>query len=142
MKLSVLALDYDGTIATDAGVERDVRAAIAQARTSGITVLLVTGRILSELRRVAGDLHFVDGVVAENGAVVHFPDSEHTSVLAPRVAPPLVSGFEAERLSFRAGECLVELLLVLDAALEELGDGDRGEAIAFDDLVDLFDGGG
>ncbi len=46
----------------------------------GITVLLVTGRILDELRRVAGDLHFVDGVVAENGAVVHFPDSGHTSV--------------------------------------------------------------
>ena len=108
MKLSVLALDYDGTIATDAGVDPDVRAAIAQARTSGITVLLVTGRILSELRRVAGDLHFVDGVVAENGAVVHFPASDHTSVLAPRVAPPLVSGFEAERLSFRTGDCLID----------------------------------
>lgn len=108
MKLSVLALDYDGTIATDAGVDPDVRAAIAQARTSGITVLLVTGRILSELRRVAGDLHFVDGVVAENGAVIHFPDSEHTSVLAPRVAPQLVSGLEAERIAFRAGECLLD----------------------------------
>ena len=108
MKLSVLALDYDGTIATDAGVDPDVRAAIAQARTSGITVLLVTGRSLSELRRVAGDLHFVDGVVAENGAVIHFPDSEHTSVLAPRVAPQLVSGLEAERIAFRAGECLLD----------------------------------
>lgn len=108
MKLSVLALDYDGTIATDRGVDAEMRGAIAEARTNGITVLLVTGRILSELRRVAGDLHFVDGVVAENGAVVHFPDSEHTSVLAPRVAPPLLSGFEAERLSFSAGECLID----------------------------------
>ncbi|HVG71828.1 MAG TPA: HAD hydrolase family protein [Vicinamibacterales bacterium] len=108
MKLSVLALDYDGTIATDRGVDVEVRRAIAEARTNGITVLLVTGRILSELRRVAGDLHFVDGVVAENGAVVHFPDSEHTSVLAPRVTPSLVSGFEAEHLSFRTGECLID----------------------------------
>ena len=47
MKPSVLALDYDGTIATDRGIDRDVRDAIAAARTSGITVLLVTGRILS-----------------------------------------------------------------------------------------------
>ena len=108
MKPSVLALDYDGTIATDRGIERDVRDAIAAARTSGITVLLVTGRILSELRRVAGDLHFVDGVVAENGAVVHFPDSEHTSVLAPRVAERLARGLEADGIPFQAGECLID----------------------------------
>jgi hydroxymethylpyrimidine pyrophosphatase-like HAD family hydrolase len=108
MKLSVLALDYDGTIATDRGVDADVRHAIAAARTSGITVLLVTGRILSELRRVAGDLHFVDGVIAENGAVVHFPASEHTSVLAPRVAEPLVTALDQERLAFRAGDCLID----------------------------------
>lgn len=108
MKTSVLALDYDGTIATDRGIDRDVRDAIAAARTSGITVLLVTGRILSELRRVAGDLHFVDGVVAENGAVVHFPDSDHTSVLAPRVAERLVRGLETDRIPFQAGDCLID----------------------------------
>jgi hydroxymethylpyrimidine pyrophosphatase-like HAD family hydrolase len=108
MKLSVLALDYDGTIASNGGVDVDVRAAIAQARISGITVLLVTGRILSELRRVAGDLHFVDGVVAENGAVVHFPDSGHTSVLAPRLAAALVTGLQAEQLPFQGGECLID----------------------------------
>ena len=55
-------------------------------------MLLVTGRILDELRRVAGDLHFVDGVIAENGAVIHFPDSGHTSTLAP----PASEGFMAE----------------------------------------------
>ena len=108
MKLSVLALDFDGTIATDAGVDREVRAAIAQARTNGITVLLVTGRILSELRRVAGDLHFVDGVVAENGAVIHYPDSDHTSVLAPRLVEPLVTGLAKEALRFQTGECLID----------------------------------
>ena len=108
MKLSVLALDYDGTIATDRGVDPDVRQAIAQARTDGITVLLVTGRILSELRRVAGDLHFVDGVIAENGAVVHFPDSDHTSVLAPGVVEPLIRALESERVPFRAGKCLID----------------------------------
>jgi len=108
MKLSVLALDYDGTIATNGHVDADVRQAIAEARTSGITVLLVTGRILSELRRVAGDLHFVDGVIAENGAVVHFPDSDHTSVLAPRLAEPLVKALEREGVAFQPGESLID----------------------------------
>ena len=50
---------------------------------AGLTVVLVTGRILDQLRQVAGDLHFVDAVVAENGAVVHFPDSGYTTLLAP-----------------------------------------------------------
>jgi len=40
-----------------------------------VTVILVTGRILDDLRRVAGDLSFVDAVVAENLALVHFPGS-------------------------------------------------------------------
>ena len=63
MKLSVIALDYDGTIAQGDRLDPSVRGAIADARTRGITVLLVTGRILSELRRVAGDLHFVDATI-------------------------------------------------------------------------------
>jgi hypothetical protein len=41
MWLAALALDYDG----------------------GVIVLLVTGPILSQLRRVAGDLNFVDGII-------------------------------------------------------------------------------
>lgn len=54
MRLSVLALDYDGTIARHDRLDPSVLDAIATARTRGITVVLVTGRILNELRRVAG----------------------------------------------------------------------------------------
>ena len=43
MKLSVLALDYDGTVARHDALDPGVRAAIAAARTAGIVVLLVTG---------------------------------------------------------------------------------------------------
>ena len=44
MKLSVIALDYDGTIATSDVVAHAMRAAIAAARTERITAVLVTGR--------------------------------------------------------------------------------------------------
>lgn len=107
MKLSVLALDYDGTIARHDTRDAAVRDAIADARTRGVIVLLVTGRILDELRRVAGDLHFVDGVVAENGAVVHFPDSEHTSLVAPPVPDAFVAELGRRGIPFTAGQCLV-----------------------------------
>lgn len=86
MKLCVLALDYDGTVATNDRLDPSVAAAIATLRGRGVKVLLVTGRILGELQRVAHDLRFVDAVVAENGAVVYFPDSGHRTVLAPRSA--------------------------------------------------------
>jgi len=107
MKLTVLALDYDGTIARGE-IERQVRDSIAAMRSSGTIVLLVTGRILDELRRVAGDLHFVDGVVAENGAVVHFPDSDHTTVLAPEVPQAFLTEIARRGIPFQSGHCLVD----------------------------------
>jgi len=108
VKLSVLALDYDGTIARGDQLDPAVREAIAEARTRGVIVLLVTGRILEELQRVAGDLHFVDGVVAENGAVVHFPDSGHTSLLAPPISEEFLAQVRQRRIAAVPGQCLVD----------------------------------
>ena len=70
--------------------------------------MLVTGRRLDDLRRVAGDLHFVAGVVAENGAVVHFPDGGLTTALAPPIPPAFVDRLQKERIPIQLGECLVE----------------------------------
>jgi hydroxymethylpyrimidine pyrophosphatase-like HAD family hydrolase len=108
VKLSAIALDYDGTIARNNALDPSVREAIAAARTQGIVVLLVTGRILSELRRVAGDLHFVDGVIAENGAVLHYPDSSRTSALAPALPDNFLMALRRRDIPFAAGECIVD----------------------------------
>ncbi len=108
MRLSALALDYDGTIAQGDAIGASVREAIAAVRDSGISVLLVTGRILSELCRVAGDLHFVDGVVAENGAVIHFPANDYSQVLAPPVAPAFTAELRRRGIAGQAGQCLVD----------------------------------
>jgi hydroxymethylpyrimidine pyrophosphatase-like HAD family hydrolase len=107
MQLSVIALDYDGTVAR-AALDAGVRDAVACARTQGIAVLLVTGRTLHDLRRAAGELHFVDGVIAENGAVIHFPQSGRTSVLAPAVPDDLVAELQRRQIPFAAGQCLVD----------------------------------
>lgn len=108
MNLIGLALDYDGTIARHDVLDPSIRSAIAAARARGITVLLITGRILDELRRVAGDLHFVNGVVAENGAVVHFPDSGFTRELAPSVPGMFVNELQRRAIRHRPGQCLVD----------------------------------
>jgi hydroxymethylpyrimidine pyrophosphatase-like HAD family hydrolase len=108
VKLSVIAVDYDGTVARGDVLDPTARPAIAAARTSGIIVLLVTGRILDDLRRVAGDLHFVDAVIAENGAIVHFPDSGHTSTLAPPVPDGFVTELRRRGIPFGLGRSLVD----------------------------------
>jgi hypothetical protein len=108
VRLFTLALDYDGTIAIGDRVDADVRNAIALSRTRGITVLLATGRILDELRGVAGDLHFVDGVIAENGAVLHFPESGHSALLAPPVLQKFLDELSRRGIAHHAGQSLVD----------------------------------
>ena len=108
MKLFVLALDYDGTIAANDTLDHGVRSAIADARARRITVVLVTGRRLEELRRVAGDLHFLDAVVAENGAVIHLPASGYSTTLAPPPSEALIQELTKRGVPYAAGECIVE----------------------------------
>jgi len=108
MKFAALALDYDGTIAMDGVFDSTVREAIAGARQQGIVVVLVTGRRLLDLRRVAGDLTCFDAVVAENGAVLDFPPSGRHVVIGH---PPDIGFIEELRrrgVQFEIGETLVE----------------------------------
>ena len=76
-----VAVDFDGTLAEGA-VAPDTLAALAEARARGIQVILVTGRIMSELRAVFPDVEeLVDAVVAENGAVLASPAGARRSPL-------------------------------------------------------------
>jgi hydroxymethylpyrimidine pyrophosphatase-like HAD family hydrolase len=107
VKFSVLALDYDGTIARNDVLDPDVRQAIADLRAQDVVVVLVTGRSLEDLRRVAGELHFVDAVVAENGAAVEFPESGYAAVLGPPPPPALLEALGREGIPFQAGRSIV-----------------------------------
>lgn len=108
MKFGVLALDYDGTIARDGKLDSDVRDAIAEVRARGIAVVIATGRILSELKQLTGDLQFVDAVVAENGAVLDFPNG-HSRLLGNPPSAALLEELKRRNLEFKAGQCVVEL---------------------------------
>lgn len=108
MKFLAVALDYDGTIATNDVLCPEVRTAIVELRAQNIIVLIATGRILSELQRVAGDLHFVDAVVAENGATIYFPDSGYSKLLADPAPQNLVQAIRLEGADCKVGECVVE----------------------------------
>jgi hypothetical protein len=108
MRFSVLALDYDGTIAHEAVLDPEVRQAIREVRAHGMTVVLVTGRILDNLRQVMGALRLVDAVVAENGAVIAFPASGRSVVLARPASEPLLQELRRRGIEARAGACVIE----------------------------------
>jgi hydroxymethylpyrimidine pyrophosphatase-like HAD family hydrolase len=107
LKFEVLALDYDGTIARDGVLDSDVRTSIADARARGIVVILVTGRILADLKQVAGNLQFVDAVVAENGAVLAFPNG-HSWLIGHPPPPVFLEELRRRGIDFAAGQCIVE----------------------------------
>lgn len=108
MRLRVIATDYDGTISLNCTLDETVREKIITARRRGIVVVLVTGRILSELRDVAGDLSFADGIVAENGAVVSLPNGQLR--LLGRLPPiELLARLAEHGIEFKVGHCVVEM---------------------------------
>src|SRR5579862_8627013 len=78
-----LALDYDGTIATDGQVDEPTVTALRQVKESSRRLILVTGRELPDLKKAFSELRLFDYVIAENGALMFLPESGEEKVLAP-----------------------------------------------------------
>jgi hydroxymethylpyrimidine pyrophosphatase-like HAD family hydrolase len=82
MRYMVLAIDYDGSIATDGQVDKAALSAIERLRMSGRRAILVTGRRVDDLLSVCPHLRLFDYIVAENGAVVYEPRTREQTLLA------------------------------------------------------------
>jgi hydroxymethylpyrimidine pyrophosphatase-like HAD family hydrolase len=85
MHYQALAVDYDGTLASDGVVKPATLAALRRLRESGRRLILVTGRIVEQLTRVFPDLSLCDLVVADNGALLYEP---HTGQKKHLTDPP------------------------------------------------------
>jgi hydroxymethylpyrimidine pyrophosphatase-like HAD family hydrolase len=107
MNLSVVVLDYDGTIATHGVLHSDVRSAITELRAAGLTVVLASERQVVDLQRLLGDLRLFDAIVAENGAVVAFPESGRSATLGT-LSRPLVEALQDRQVPLATGECVIE----------------------------------
>ncbi len=101
-----VAVDYDGTLTSSERPAADVLAAIAEARADGRRVVLVTGRILAQLRSVfpEADEHF-DAIVGENGAVA--ARAGRSRLLSAPVPVQLDAALAARGVAFRRGEVLL-----------------------------------
>src|SRR5450432_997999 len=85
MLYHALAVDYDGTLATNGLVDDATVDALLRLRQSGRRLVLVTGRLLEPLLAAFPQVGLCDLVIAENGALLYDPD---TGTERPLVDPP------------------------------------------------------
>jgi HAD superfamily hydrolase (TIGR01484 family) len=86
MRFLALAVDYDGTLASGRVVAEETWEAAQRLRGSGRKLIFVSGRELEDLQNICPHLDYFDRVVAENGAVLHAPQTREVRALGP--APP------------------------------------------------------
>src|SRR5688500_15300853 len=108
MKLAAVAIDYDGTIAVDGAFDPGARDAIAQLRLHGMAVILATGRRLDDLKRVAGNLGCFNAIVAENGAVLYFPESGRHVLLGHAPRSQLIEALLQRGVDIAVGDSVIE----------------------------------
>jgi hydroxymethylpyrimidine pyrophosphatase-like HAD family hydrolase len=104
--VQAIALDYDGTLTDTDRPATEALEAVRETRRRGQAVVLVTGRILSELRTVfpAVEGEF-DAIVAENGAVL--ADADGVRDLATPVDPALAQALTHRDIPVRQGRVLL-----------------------------------
>lgn len=114
--LRAIALDFDGTIAEADHPDEAALRAVGECRGAGLKALLVTGRILEELRSVFPAVEeCFDAIVAENGAVL--AQEGTTRLLAAPVELELDEALVACGVPFRRGQVLLATRAAHEAAV-------------------------
>lgn len=99
MRYLALAVDYDGTLASDGRVDAETIAALEQLLASGRKLILVTGRELDELLEIFPQVYLCERVVAENGALLYRPGTREHKVLGLPPSDSFVDALRARHVS-------------------------------------------
>jgi hydroxymethylpyrimidine pyrophosphatase-like HAD family hydrolase len=107
MRYLALACDYDGTLATHGRVDEATLDALERVRASGRKVLLVTGREIDDLRTVFDRMDVFDCVVAENGALLHWPETGREQLLGETPPPAFIDTLRRRYVPISVGRVIV-----------------------------------
>lgn len=107
MHYTALVTDYDGTLAGAGRVPLEALDALNRLKGAGFRLVLVTGRTLGSLRAAFPEMAVFDRVVAENGAVVHRPDTGDTTLLGPPPPAEAVAALRARGVPLEVGQVIL-----------------------------------
>jgi len=126
-----IAVDYDGTLTRNDRPVPAVLEALRAARTEGLMLLLLTGRILAELRSDFPEVQEeFDAIVAENGAVL-WTARDGERALAEPVSAELEMAITSLGLPVRRGR----VILATEARFDNLIQGEIARLHTEDRLV-------
>src|SRR5215467_1936432 len=100
LPLRMIGCDYYSRVSVDGVLSSVVEPAFLAARSAGFLIALVTGREFDDLRSVCKQLGLFDVVVAENGAVMHFPGTNIVVDLALRPSSEFLAELTLKGISF------------------------------------------
>lgn len=125
-RFRAIATDYDGTVATAGRIDDAAVESLRRFRLSGRKTLLVTGRRVEDLKTVFPYDDLFDLWVAENGALLYWPQENRFEPLAESPPPKLVEtliGRGAPPLA--VGRIVIAMLepqlAIAEAVVRELG---------------------
>jgi hydroxymethylpyrimidine pyrophosphatase-like HAD family hydrolase len=107
MRYLCLAADYDGTLATHGKVEQEVIEALYRLKASTRQLILVTGRVLDELKVVFPEYEIFDRIVAENGALLFNPATKEERLLGERPPESFISELHRQVKPLSVGKVIV-----------------------------------
>jgi hypothetical protein len=100
MRYTLLASDYDETLARNGLMSERAEAALQRWKADGRRLLLITGRSLDNLRRHVPQLSLFDGVVSENGAVIYQAANQQQHLLGERPPHALVEAIREQGVDY------------------------------------------
>jgi hydroxymethylpyrimidine pyrophosphatase-like HAD family hydrolase len=117
--IRALACDGDGTLTTRKILARKTAHALDEWQASGHKLILTTGETMAELKKFP-EIERFDLVVAENGALLYWPDSRKTRRLASSPPSGFANALRRRRIpGLILGETIVSTKRPHDRALRE-----------------------
>jgi hydroxymethylpyrimidine pyrophosphatase-like HAD family hydrolase/CheY-like chemotaxis protein len=115
--LKILACDLDGTLAKDGVVAPETWSLLHQAKISGLTLILATGRVIDSFIDNGPFAEFFEAIVAEDGAVVFFPRKNIVKLPFGRLSSMVVQRLEEMKIPLERGMSIVATRVPHDEAI-------------------------
>ena len=115
--LKILACDLDGTLAKNGVVAPETWDLLHQAKISGLTLILATGRVMDSFIDSGPFAEFFEAIVAEDGAVVFFPRRNIVKQPFGRLSSIVIQRLEEMKIPLERGMSIVATRVPYDETI-------------------------